>query len=100
MHISEFDYELPADLIAQQPLEQRDTSRMLVINRKERSWIDSEFTAISGYLRANDVLVLNNTQVFPARLIGQRNPTGGRVEVLLVREIEPLLWEGLARAGH
>ena len=99
MNISEFDYELPADLIAQHPLERRDASRMLVLSRKERSWIDSEFTAISEYLRANDVLVLNNTQVFPARLIGQRDPTGGRVEVLLVRELEPLLWEGLARPG-
>ena len=100
MHISEFDYELPAELIAQQPLEQRDASRMLVLDRKKRSWIDSEFTAISEYLRPDDVLVLNNTRVFPARLIGQRDPSGGRVEVLLVRELEPLLWEALVRPGH
>jgi S-adenosylmethionine:tRNA ribosyltransferase-isomerase len=100
MHISEFDYELPAELIAQQPLEQREASRMLVLDRKKRSWIDAEFTAISEYLRPSDVLVLNNTRVFPARLIGERNPSGGRVEVLLVRELEPLLWEALVRPGH
>src|SRR2546425_3411385 len=100
MHISEFDYELPAELIAQQPLAQRDASRMLVLNRADQRWVDSEFTGISQHLRPNDVLVLNNTRVFPARLIGQRDPSGGRVEVLLVRELEPLVWEALVRSGH
>jgi len=100
MHLSEFDYELPAELIAQQPLERRDASRMLVLNRTNRSLIDSDFSAISQYLRPDDVLVLNNTRVFPARLIGQRGPSGGRVEVLLVRELEPLLWEALVRPGR
>ena len=100
MHISEFAYELPAELIAQQPLAQRDASRMLVLNRADQSWVDSGFTALSQYLRPNDVLVLNNTRVFPARLIGQRDPSGGRVEILLVRELEPLLWEALVRPGH
>jgi S-adenosylmethionine:tRNA ribosyltransferase-isomerase len=100
MHISEFDYKLPPELIAQQPLERRDASRLLVLDRKNRNWSDSEFTAISQYLRPNDVVVLNDTKVFPARLIGQRHPSGGRVEVLLVRELAPLLWEGLVRPGH
>src|SRR6267378_3750006 len=100
MHISEFDYELPAELIAQQPLAQRDASRMLVLNRADQCWVDSGFTAVSNYLRPNDVLVLNNTRVFPARLIGQRDPSGGRVEVLLVREVEPAIWKALVRPAH
>ena len=100
MHLSEFDYELPAELIAQQPLEQRDASRMLVLDRKQQTWSDSEFSSLSRYLQPNDVLVLNNTRVFPARLIGRRDPSGGRTEVLLVRQLEPLLWEALVRPGH
>src|SRR5712691_1598600 len=100
MHISEFDYQLPAELIAQQPLEQRDASRMLFLNRDSQTWIDSQFALLPDYLRARDVLVLNNTRVFPARLIGDRDPSGGRVEVLLVRELEPLVWEALVRPGH
>jgi S-adenosylmethionine:tRNA ribosyltransferase-isomerase len=100
MHISEFDYQLPDELIAQQPLEQRDASRMLFLNRGTQTWIDSQFALLPDYLRARDVLVLNNTRVFPARLIGDRDPSGGRVEVLLVRELEPLVWEALVRPGH
>jgi S-adenosylmethionine:tRNA ribosyltransferase-isomerase len=100
MHISEFDYELPEDLIAQHPLERRDASRMLVVNRETRTWVDSEFAALPDYLRLNDVLVINNTRVFPARLIAERHPSGGRVELLLIREIEPLLWEALVRPGR
>ena len=100
MHISEFDYELPPELIAQQPLERRDASRMLVLDRARESWVDSQFIALPEYSRPNDVLVVNNTRVFPARLIGRRDPSGGRVEVLLVREIEPLLWEALVRPSQ
>lgn len=100
MHLSEFDYELPAELIAQEPLGRRDASRMLVLDRKKQSWTDSDFGQIFRYLEPGDVLVLNNTQVFPARLIGQRDPSGGKVEVLLVRELEPMLWEALVRPGH
>src|SRR6266571_2363781 len=100
MHISEFDYELPPELIAQEPLERRDASRMLVLDRARESWVDSRFIALPEYLRPNDVLVVNNTRVFPARLIGRRDPSGGRVEVLLVREIEPLLWEALVRPAQ
>ena len=100
MDISEFDYELPGELIAQHPLERRDASRMLVLDRVRTSWIDSDFSAIPQLLRPNDVLVVNNTRVFPARLIGQRDPSGGRVEVLLVRELEPLRWEALVRPGE
>jgi S-adenosylmethionine:tRNA ribosyltransferase-isomerase len=100
MQLSDFDYELPEELIAQQPLEQRDASRMLVVDRKVSAWKDSEFRSLPNYIRQNDVIVVNNTRVFPARLIGQRDPTGGRVEVLLTREIQPDIWEALVRPAH
>ena len=99
MHISDFDYALPTELIAQEPLDRRDASRMLVLDREKNRWRDSQFTALPQYLRPNDLLAINNTRVFPARLIGQRYPSG-RVEVLLLRELEPLLWEALVRPGH
>jgi S-adenosylmethionine:tRNA ribosyltransferase-isomerase len=100
MHISEFDYELPSELIAQEPLQRRDASRMLVLNRQDQTWHDSEFSALSSYLEKNDVVVINNTRVFPARLTGNRYPSGGRVEVMLVREIGPLRWEALVRPSQ
>jgi S-adenosylmethionine:tRNA ribosyltransferase-isomerase len=100
MHISEFDYELPPELIAQEPLAQRSASRMLVLDRNKSQWVDSQFKALVDYLQPADVLVLNNTRVFPARLRGERDPSGGRVEVLLVREIEPLVWEAMVRPGN
>ena len=100
MHISDFDYELPEELIAQQPLAQRDASRMLVLDRSQRQWMDTNFAAIPEYLRPHDVLVLNDTRVFPARLEGKRVPSGGAVELLLLREIEPYLWECLTRPAR
>jgi S-adenosylmethionine:tRNA ribosyltransferase-isomerase len=99
MDISDFDYELPEELIAQVPLEERDASRMLVVDRKNHTWSDSHFSAFSRHLRSTDVVVINNTRVIPARLIGRRMPTGGRVEILLVRELEPQVWETLVRPG-
>lgn len=100
MQISQFDYDLPPELVAQEPLAERDASRMLVLDRAKNSWTDSEFKQFPEYVRQNDVVVINNTRVFPARIIGQRDPTGGRVEVLLVRELEPFLWEALVRPGR
>ncbi len=100
MHISEFDYELPEELIAQHPLERRDASRMLVVNRESQSFAEAGFTDFPNLIRAGDVVVVNNTRVFPARLIGQRDPSGGRVEILLVREIETAVWEALVRPAH
>ena len=100
MHISEFSYDLPDELIAQQPLEQRDASRMLVVDRGKEAWSDSLFAKLPEYVREHDVFVINNTRVFPARLRGQRIPSGGRVEVLLLRELKPLSWEALVRPGH
>lgn len=100
MQLSDFDYQLPRELIAQEPLAQRDASRMLVLDRKKKAWTDSQFAKLPDYLHSNDVLVINNTRVFPARLLGRRDPSGGCVEVLLVRELEPLLWEALVKPGQ
>jgi S-adenosylmethionine:tRNA ribosyltransferase-isomerase len=99
MHISEFDYELPADLIAQTPLEQRDASRMLVLDRAAQAWTDSYFNRFTQHLRSEDVVVVNNSRVIPARLLGQREETGGQVEIFLVRELETEVWEALVRPG-
>lgn len=99
MLISEFEYELPAELIAQNPLEKREDSRMLTVNRSEENFQDERFFNLPQHLRRGDVVVLNNTKVFPARLFG-RIGTGARVELFLVREIEPRTWETLARPAR
>jgi S-adenosylmethionine:tRNA ribosyltransferase-isomerase len=103
LNISEFDYELPEELIAQHPLGRRDASRMLVVSRAAGSWRDSAFSEFPSELREGDCVVVNNTRVFPARLEGRREPTGGRVELLLVRRREDLggeTWEALARPAR
>ena len=99
MHISEFDYDLPDELIAQQPLAERDASRMLVLDRRTGTWSDSSFHEFPQHLRENDVVVVNNSRVIPARLSGRRHETGGAVEIFLVRELEPRIWEALVRPG-
>src|SRR5262249_7149339 len=97
---SDFDYELPQDLIAQHPLAERDASRMLVVDRESESYFDSQFKALPNYLRAGDVLVLNNTRVFPARLRGRRE-SGGVIELLLLRKTtQGDSWEALARPAR
>jgi S-adenosylmethionine:tRNA ribosyltransferase-isomerase len=103
MHISEFDFELPPELIAQQPLEPRDQSRMLIVNRAAGNWRDSYFAELPMMLSANDVLVLNNTRVFPARLLGHRmvnGEAGAKVEALLVRRLTEDEWEVMAKPGR
>ncbi|MBV9243075.1 MAG: tRNA preQ1(34) S-adenosylmethionine ribosyltransferase-isomerase QueA [Acidobacteria bacterium] len=99
MLLSEFDYELPHDLIAQEPLANRDGSRMLVVDRTAQNFTDHTFSELPSFLRSGDVLVLNNTRVFPARLIG-RSETGANVEIFLVREVETGVWETLARPAR
>jgi S-adenosylmethionine:tRNA ribosyltransferase-isomerase len=99
MRLSEFDYHLPSELIAQQPLAERDASRMLVLDRATQTWTDSVFRDFTSYVSQNDVVVVNNSRVIPARLKGRREETGGQVEILLVRELEPKVWEALVRPG-
>ena len=99
MHISDFDYDLPEELIAQQPLAERDASRMLLVDRQTQSWRDLSFREFQSELKPNDVVVVNNSRVIPARLLGRRKESGGRVEIFLVRELEPLMWEALVRPG-
>lgn len=100
MQLSEFDYQLPDELIAQEPLARRDASRMLVVQRNAQSWTEYNFSSFPDLIRAGDVIVINNTRVFPARLLGHRDPSGGRVEVLLLRETEPSIWQALVRPAH
>ena len=99
MRISDFDYDLPAELIAQSPLPERDASRMLVLDRNTQRWTDSTFQSFTDYLRPEDVVVINNTRVIPARLIGRRRGTDGRVEVFLIRKLKDDTWEALLRPG-
>jgi S-adenosylmethionine:tRNA ribosyltransferase-isomerase len=98
MRLSELDYDLPEDLIAQEPLERRDGARMLVLDRRQGSVEHSRFYKIGRYLREGDLLVLNNTRVFPARILTHKE-SGGAVELLFVRPAEnpPGAWITLAR---
>lgn len=100
MDISEFDYDLPAELIAQHPLARRDAARMLILDRRAGSWRDGHFTEFSSHVGAGDAVAVNNTRVFPARLAGVRENSGGAVELFLVRERAPLEWEALARPAR
>lgn len=90
MKLSNFDYYLPKELIAQRPMAPRDHSRLLVLNRKKKSVEHRRFFDILDYLKKGDVLVLNDTKVFPARLIGKRQESGGKVEVFLLKKTEDL----------
>ena len=96
MLISEFNYNLPENLIAQNPLDKRENSRMLVLNRTEENFVDKRFYNFPKFLKKGDVIVLNNTKVFPARLLGLTE-TGANVEVFLMQEVENQVWETLSR---
>ncbi len=103
MLLSEFDYHLPQELIAQQPLPERAGSRMLVVDRARGAWEDRHFADFPHYLRAGDCLVLNDSRVFPSRLIGRReHGEGGRVEVFLAKPVpgEKLIWTALVHPGR
>lgn len=99
MLISDFDFDLPSDLIAQEPLSERSASRMLVVDRGTDSFTDNCFSDIASFFAEGDLLVLNNTKVFPARLIGHTR-TGARVEVFLVERIEGNVWKTLAKPAR
>lgn len=94
MRITDFSYDLPQDLIAQYPLEKRAEARLMVLDRAEENVRHCGFNQITDYVEKNDVLVLNNTRVFKARMFGHKE-TGGKVDILLVREIEDGLWEAM-----
>ncbi len=96
MLLSDFDYNLPEDLIAQQPAARREASQMLFVDRQTASFSDHSFADLPSFLQPDDLLVLNNTKVFPARLHG-KTETGAVVETFLIQEIEPYVWTALAR---
>lgn len=99
MKTSDFDYELPPELIAQAPAERRDASRMMVLHRDTRTWEHRHFSDLPEYLSAPDLLIANDTRVIPARLFGtkMREGTGGKVEFLLLEETEHNVWDALMR---
>jgi S-adenosylmethionine:tRNA ribosyltransferase-isomerase len=99
MLVADFDYNLPKELIAQQPLARRDASRVLVLERSTGRMHDAMFSDIGQWFRNGDLLVLNNTRVIPARVFGKL-PTGGTVELLLLRQVEPGMWEALSRPSR
>ncbi|HHP50334.1 MAG TPA: tRNA preQ1(34) S-adenosylmethionine ribosyltransferase-isomerase QueA [Moorella mulderi] len=100
MRLEDFDFHLPPDLIAQTPVEPRDASRLLVLHREEDRIEHRHFYDLPSYLRAGDVLVINESRVIPARLWGKRVPTGAKIEVLLLEEREKDVWEVLVRPGR
>lgn len=116
MNVSEFDYELPAERIAQRPLPERDASRLLLLDRASGAYEDRQFRDLPEILRSNELMVVNNARVVPARLFGQRaglyaQPLGlhnparneflhARIEVLLVRQLSADTWETLVRPGR
>jgi len=116
MQLSELDYQLPPERIAQQPLEERDASRMLILDRHSGTWEDRNFREFPALLRGDELLVVNNTRVIPARLLGRRagvrsgpRASAGKarreflqspIEVLLLRRLADDTWEALVRPGR
>lgn len=99
MNISDFDYFLPEKQIAQVPADPRDSSRMMVLSPKTQTIEHRHFYQLDEYLTDGDVLIFNDTRVIPARLIGVRQPTGGKAEVFLLRQLERDRWEVLVKPG-
>ncbi|VTT03097.1 S-adenosylmethionine--tRNA ribosyltransferase-isomerase [Streptococcus gordonii] len=97
MNTADFDFHLPEELIAQTPLEKRDASRLLVVDRSSGEFSDQHFDSIIDQLQPGDALVMNNTRVLPARLYGEKPGTGGHVELLLLKNTEGDQWEVLAK---
>jgi len=97
MTTEDFNFYLPEELIAQTPLEKRDSSRLLVLDRKTGEIIHKYFTDIIDYLNEGDTLVLNDTKVIPARLIGEKEETKAVIELLMLKEVEPNIWECLVK---
>jgi S-adenosylmethionine:tRNA ribosyltransferase-isomerase len=100
MQLHECDYDLPAELVAQHPLKARDRARMLIVDRAQSSLVHAQVRDLVTFLTPRDVLVVNNTKVFPARLLGRRRDTGGRVEILLVRPEGTRRWQALVKPSR
>jgi S-adenosylmethionine:tRNA ribosyltransferase-isomerase len=105
LNLSDFNFDLPLDLIAQEPPQQRGLSRLLVVDRATGALADHQFRELPSFLRAGDLLVVNDTRVFAARLLGRRLPGGGAAECLLVRRLEVVsahceVWEALVHPGQ
>ncbi len=100
MDLSLFEYQLPAELIGQEPAEPRDASRLLVLERRRGAWTDQRFSDLPALLRPGDCLIANQSRVIPARLLGALEPGGQRVELLLLRPIAPTRWETLVRPAR
>jgi S-adenosylmethionine:tRNA ribosyltransferase-isomerase len=100
LHTSDFDYDLPVELIAQTPIEPRDAARLMVINRGTGSIEHRRFVEVADFLRYGDVMVFNDSRVIPARLAGKKAVTGGGVEVLLLRRLGSNVWETLVKPGR
>ena len=99
MKVSEFNYELPEELIAQHPYDKRDEARLMVLNREKQTIDNKVFRDVIDYLNPGDCLVINNTKVIPARLYGKKD-TGANVEFLLLKRIEGDTWEAMVRPGN
>ncbi len=99
MLLSDFDYELPEELIAQTPVEPRNASRLMVLDPIKKTIEHRHFFELQQFLSPGDTLIFNDTRVIPARLIGRKEPTGARVEVLLLRRVEGDTWETLVKPG-
>ena len=97
MSTEEFDYYLPEDLIAQTPIKERDTSRLMVLDKNTGNIEHKHFYDIIDYLNKDDVLVINDTKVIPARIIGVKQETGAVIEILMLKNIENDTWECLTR---
>ena len=99
MDVKDFDYDLPEELIAQDPLEDRSSSRLMVLDKKTGEVHHKHFTDILEYLHPGDCLVINNTKVIPARLFGTKEGTQAKIEVLLLKRKENDIWETLVKPG-
>jgi len=100
MDVRDFDFDLPSDLVAQEPPAERGASRLLHLDRRTGGLTHTTITALPDRLHPGDVLVVNNTRVFPARLLGRRVPSGGAVECLLIRRLDEERWEALVHPGQ
>ena len=99
MLLTEFDYDLPEELIAQRPIEPRNASRLMVLDPVRRTIRHEKFFDLQNFLTAGDTLIFNDTRVIPARLIGRKS-TGARAEIFLLRRLDAVTWETLVKPGR